>query len=75
MNLYLLSQHQNNWYDTFDSLVVAAKDEESARNIKPSSRDWGCDWAYSPDQVTVEFIGKAIKGTLEGVVLSSFNAG
>lgn len=75
MNLYLLSQHQCNGHDTFDSLVVSAKDEESARNIKPSSRDWGCDWAYSPSVVTVELIGKAIKGTTEGVVLSSFNAG
>ena len=77
MNLYLLTQDVNVWYDTFDSAIVAAKDEASARTITPSesSKFGGDDWARSPEQVKVKLIGKAVKGTLEGVVLASFNAG
>lgn len=36
MNLYLISQDVNNDYDTYDSAVVAASNEEDARNIHPS---------------------------------------
>lgn len=77
MNLYLITQDVNIWYDTFDSVIVAAKDEASARTIPPSetSKFGGDDWAVSPEQVTVKLIGKATKGTLEGVILASFNAG
>lgn len=35
MNLYLLSQSVNNHYDTFDSMVVAAPDPETAAKIYP----------------------------------------
>ena len=35
LNLYLISQTVNNGYDTFDSAVVAARDEEDARSINP----------------------------------------
>ena len=37
LNLYLISQTVNNDYDTFDSAVVAARDEEDARSIHPVS--------------------------------------
>ena len=37
MNLYLVSQKVNNGYDTYDSFVCAAKDEEQARYVSPSS--------------------------------------
>lgn len=33
------------------------------------------DWAFHPDKVSVEFIGKAKRGTKAGVILASFNAG
>ena len=36
MNIYLLSQNVNSGYDTYDSMVVAAKNEEDARTIYPS---------------------------------------
>jgi len=36
MNLYKLSQDINNNYNTYDSCVVAAPDEETARFIHPS---------------------------------------
>ena len=35
LNLYLISQTVNDDYDTFDSAVVAARDDEDARSIHP----------------------------------------
>ena len=40
LNLYLISQTANNGYDTFDSAVVAARDEEDARSIHPKLPMW-----------------------------------
>lgn len=79
MNLYLLTQNVNNKYDTYDSVVVAAENEEEARLINPDVSGWDNSpysaWVFAPDQVKVELIGKAVPGTLSGIVLSSFNAG
>jgi hypothetical protein len=87
MKIYVLSQDQNVSYDTYDSVVVAAEDEESAKRIHPDytlgdnwKDNWDEDeeysWCNSPDDVKVELVG-----TYEGtktephVILSSFNAG
>lgn len=35
LNLYLLKQTENNDYDTYDSMVVCAENEEKARRISP----------------------------------------
>lgn len=88
MNLYLLRQNTNNDYDTYDSVIVAAENEEEARKIHPSPYQdsvtgipWYelpikySDWAYKLDQVKVTFIGIAKEGTDKGVILASFNAG
>ena len=79
MNLYLLTQHANSGWDTYDSLVVVAPDEETARTILPdfcnSWEDEYTPWAYSPDQVHVTFLGTASPDLNQGVILSSFNAG
>jgi hypothetical protein len=91
MNLYLISQSANNDYDTYDSAVVCATDEESARKIHPKGRQtegWGDNekvwwestykyrsWASKLDQVTVRLIGSAAESVAEGVVCASFNAG
>ena len=86
MNIYLISQDQNNGYDTYDSAVVTAPSEEVARNINPSSgnamelKDWGdhCGvWCDDPKHVIVELIGSTPDDEVErvGLVLSSFNAG
>ena len=80
MNLYLISQTENNTWDTFDSAVVCAPDEETARNIYPGAsvgRPWNYwgDWASSPDLVTVQLLGIATEEILPGVVCASFNAG
>jgi len=75
MKLFYISQDVNNGYDSYDSAVVCAKDEEEARNIHPSGygNDYGT-WCDVKD-VKVEYIGKAKKGSKKGVVCASFNAG
>lgn len=40
MKLWLISQSVNNGYDTYDSAVVAAPDEQAARRINPSGEVW-----------------------------------
>lgn len=76
-NLYLLTQTENTGYDTFDSCIVAAKDENEARTIHPSRNpeNWGDDtWCSSPEKVTVTLLGTATNEVSFGVVLSSFCA-
>ena len=79
MKLFKISQTENDGYDTYDSAIVAALDEEAARNIRPAaSYDWDyiySPWCKSPEAVTVEYIGEAKEGTEAGVILASFNAG
>jgi hypothetical protein len=78
MKLFLLSQNENNGCDTYDSAVVAAEDEESAKQINIDSSLWGSEyssWCSSPDKVNVEYLGEAAEGILSGIILASFNAG
>ena len=44
MNLYKISQSANNDYDTYDSAIVAAENEEEARKINPCKYDPYRDW-------------------------------
>ena len=80
MNIYLIWQNENIGYDTYDSVVVAAENEESAKLIHPneiSEKPWGSrSWCNHPDHVKVELVGK-YEGTKTEphVILSSFNAG
>lgn len=68
MNLYLISQTENNGYDSYDSAVVVAESEEAARKIHPAQSlvegaEWWLDrwskhtWCESPAQVKVEYLG------------------
>lgn len=90
MNLYLISQSENNKYDTYDSAVVAAPDEETARNMNPwdgnpmTAEDWNypySSWCSAPDKVSVEYLGVLHKSVdekddeLPHVICSSFHAG
>jgi len=82
MNLYLISQDENYGYDTYDSAVVAADNEEAARMFHPGfddDYDWngvdeGTTWCDAKD-VKVEFLGVAKHGTSRGYICVSFNAG
>lgn len=85
MKLYKISQTKNTGYDTYDSAVVAAPDEQTARVMNPDNgkaiTEWKSEnhpfesWCYSPDQVTVEYIGAAADGIQQGVICASFKAG
>lgn len=77
MNLYLVTQNENDDYDTFDSMVVAAESEKRARHMTPGSLyEWGDDaWCSSPDKASVRKIGVAVLGMKAEVILTSFNAG
>jgi hypothetical protein len=82
MNIYKLSQSVNNDYDTYDSCVVIAEDEDKARMITPDGGIIDKDedikysaWVVRPEDITVEYIGKAKRGSVSGVVCASFNAG
>lgn len=82
MKLYLISQRENSDYHTYDSAVVCAPDEETARNINPATGlpmgeedELRSYWCYSAEMVEVKYIGEAKEGMIQGVVLASFNAG
>lgn len=90
MKLYLLTQNDNLFRDTYYACVVAAESEEAARLIHPAGAPYEngvwvteyfdvvpniqrTDWATSPGAVHVEYLGEAAEGTIDGVVLASFN--
>ena len=76
--LWVLTQRQNRGFDTFDSCVVAADDEASAKLITPDNTGFrfrNPRWAYDIEHVTAEKLG-VCKGNRRGtVIISSFNAG
>lgn len=81
MKIYLLSQTQHNDYDTYDSCVVVAANEDDARQILPGGNTWEkkgyfSSWCASPDDVTVEYVGEASLDRCAGeIICASFNAG
>lgn len=56
MKLYLISQEQNRDYDTYDSAVVAAENEDAARYTSPDNfRTWSAkenSWVFNRDDGT-----------------------
>lgn len=84
MKIYRLSQEVNNKYDTYDSCVVIADNEDEAKMITPSGEpfveinkeDWLYgDWVRTLSHIQVEYVGEAKNGSKKGVICSSFNAG
>lgn len=81
MKLYLLSQDRVCGWDTYDSVVVAAKSEDDAREIHPYGDDlngcpkWREDWPRYEERecINVEYLGETERA--RGVVCASFNAG
>jgi hypothetical protein len=82
MNLYLLTIKRKIEWDTYDSAVVAAVNEDIARNMHPSG-NWSKEEHYEEwcpkdqvyDQVVVKKIGEADGDIQPGVICASFNAG
>ncbi len=79
MNIYLVSQDDNNGYDTYDAMVVCAASEDEARNLNPQGAEgWAWDsgsWCSKPEKATVELIGTTSKYEEAQIILSSFHAG
>jgi hypothetical protein len=83
MKLYLISQAVNKGYDTYDSAVVCAPDEATARSMSPRdgtpitaeyNSKVSC-WVASPKKVRVTYIGEASPEITQCVLCASFNAG
>ncbi len=80
MKLYLLSQNDNNNYDTYDSILVCAENEADARTIAPNGEPfvenerWS-SWAIKASAISCEEIGEANEKQTRGVIIASFNAG
>ena len=75
LHLYHISQAVNNGYDTYDSAVVAAPDEQTAQNMTPTDEKHRYDDWAAPSDVKVRLLGKAsFKGEAH-VICASFNAG
>lgn len=80
MRLWHISQTHNQYFDTYDSAVVAAPTARIARRIHPDSSttldgDSHGTWVTDPDLVTCRYLGRAKRGTRQGVICASFNAG
>jgi hypothetical protein len=80
MKLFLISQEHNTGYDTYDSAVVVAPDEETAKQIHPGdieSPNYNLlgAWCSDPEYVTAQYLGEAAEGIEQGVVCASYNAG
>lgn len=80
MKLFKLSQTVNNDWDTFDSCIVCAENEEDAKSIHPDGdsdilTEGGYSWTNSFADITCAEIGVANEDQKRGVICSSFNAG
>jgi len=75
MKIWLLSQDVQTGYDTYDSAVVVAETEDAARKTEVGSfGEHYSTWA-APEHIKCELLGEAKEGTVEGLILASFNAG
>lgn len=89
MNIYLISQSTNDDYETYDSAVVIAENEEQAQKTHPEGqytnlktgesiqrKEWSLHNWTEPKYVDVVLIGKALDTEFKPrVVCASFNAG
>lgn len=81
MKIYLLSQDDNQNYDTYDSCIVVAESEEDAKTIHPNGDEYTkpislyTDWAREKESISCKEIGEANSDQVRGVILASFNAG
>jgi len=81
MKLYKISQDTNYGYDTYDSAVVCAENEDEARKIKPyypEESNYIYDTAWVGEKnihtIKVEYLGEADKKIKKGLIIASFNA-
>jgi len=84
MKLFLVTQDQNDDYDTYNGFVAAAPDIETARHMNPrtgkpmTQAEWDkifSYWCSGPEYVTVMYIGEDTTDFGQRIILSSFRAG
>lgn len=77
MKLYLITQDINRDYDTYDSFVVCAKDEEDAKIIHELDNpiSFYGSWVKDIKDIKVKYLGEADESIERGEILGSFNAG
>ena len=80
MKIYKVSQDENDGYDTYNSFVCYAEDEDTARNTHPDGRENIEDRSYvwtKPEFVKVEYLGESnqIFRKNREIICASFNAG
>lgn len=91
MNIYKISQTENNQWDAaYEFAIVVAESEAEARNMRPWFEagagfelliDWEKEqdrlgcWCLSPEQVVVEYLGEAAPGLTKGIIHAHWIAG
>ena len=84
LKIYLLEQSEASGYDTYDSIIVIAKNEEDAKLISPYGRELRettgdyDSWVGKDniDKIKVTYLGEYLGEEREDkVILASFNAG
>jgi len=81
MNIYLISQPVNKVaWDNYDSAVVCAPDEYTARRIDPLGKKELIEWRErkdywcAPVNLKCKLIGQADPSMQQGVVCASYNS-
>lgn len=75
MKIYKITRTDEVGYDDYDSAIVAADSKDVAIRITPGWVNSYGGWPDNLELISVEYIGKAKKGTKTGVILASYNAG
>lgn len=81
MKLYLLEQNFVIGYDTYDSVVVCAENEEKAKLISPYKMEEvtspNASWVGRDniDKIKVTYLGEASSKLKKGVIIASYKAG
>ena len=77
MKIYKIFQTINNDYDTYDSFIVCAKDEEDSKVVHKLNAHKGNrgSWVKDVKDIQAEYLGEAREGLERGELLGSFNAG
>jgi hypothetical protein len=75
MNIYLITQNVNTGWDTYDAMVVVAKDEKIAKELTIEDRSHDTLTWTKFEYLQCTLLGEAVKGSEEKIVFQSYNAG